>query len=155
MTKIPHSEAEIKKALPYGAKRDFAVGAVQDGTTVVHSPAVVSISPYGTVPKRTAHEAPPVHPSMAHNGGNRGHAVSKAHAPAQPLASVQGSDATKRVDVPPLHMGARGRDMTSDPTYRGPKYRPDLADAVLDETVGDRHLPGAKPVGHTDNMRKR
>jgi hypothetical protein len=153
MTEIPNADDEIKRGLPYTAPRGHAVGGVESGATVVHSPAAVSISPHGVVPKRTATEAPPIHPSMT--PGNRGHAVSKAHAPAQPLDNVQGSLPTKAVDVPPLHMGARGRDLTSDPTYRGPRYDTDHGDAILNEADGSTHLPGAVHHSHTSNMRKR
>jgi hypothetical protein len=155
MTKIPHSENELKRALPYAAPRGHAVGGVESGATIIHSPAAVAINPTAGLPKRTSTEAPPVHQSMANNGGNRGHAVSKSIPTAAQLLSVQGSDATKRVDLPPLHSGARGRDLTSDPTYRGPSYDPSAGDAVLDESEGSRHLPGAVHHSHTSNMRRK
>lgn len=142
---------EARGPQPHTPGGDHAVGGVVGGATVVASSAAVSISPHGSGVPKVRHAAP-VHPSMTNNGG--GHAVSRRHGTAQPLDNVQGSRPTKAVPVPPLHTGAPGRPMTSDPDYRHASYSPELGDAVIAETVGPRHLPGAEHHSHSRYAKK-
>lgn len=98
-----------------------------------------------------AKAAPPAEPVDT----TRGHAVSKHIPPAAPITDLRGKHPTKPVDVPPLHPGARGREMSTDPHYkRMATYDPAQGDRVLDSAVGSTPLPGRKHHSHTDNMRK-